>query len=186
MSPRATVALVRRISLLGLLVLAACTSGAPGSTATTGPGAADTTDPTAPTDGAPTGTTDACIGTSDCDTDGICVADYAPLDPPPGGMRGPADCAPKSACIGQLDLGRWCFDHRGCCDDLRCRPTDGLCEPATLGQTTGATEAPDTDTGSTTDVTTTDVTTTDATTGSTTDATTDASTSEPGTTGTTG
>ncbi len=129
------VAAVSRLSLLGLLALAACTSGGAGSTATTGPGATDTAITT--TADEPTGTTDACMGSGDCDTEGICVADYEAADPPPGGKRGAAGCAPHSACIGALDLGRWCFDHRGCCDDLRCRPTDGICEPAKLGQTTG-------------------------------------------------
>ncbi len=74
------------------------------------------------------------MGTNDCDTDDICVAAYIPNNPPPGGARGASSCAPVSDCIGALDLGRWCFDHQGCCEDLRCRRTDGICEPAELGQ----------------------------------------------------
>ena len=127
-------AAVHRLGLL-LLGLAACPSPGGGDTATTGPGATDTA--ATSTGDTPTGTTDACMGSSECDSEGICVADYEAADPPPGGERGAASCVANTACIGPLDLERWCFDHRGCCDDLRCRPTDGICEPATLGQTTG-------------------------------------------------
>jgi hypothetical protein len=138
---------VHRVGLL-LFGLAACAPPAPGDTATTGPGATDTAPPTSTTDAEPTGTTDACMGSGDCETEGICVADYQPAYPPPGGKRGAATCVLDTACIGALDLGRWCFDHRGCCDDLRCRPADGICEPATLGQTTSG---PATTTGDTED-----------------------------------
>lgn len=158
---------------LGLLALAGCPSpGTDTSTGTAPPmtGSSSGDEPTG------TGTTDACMGSGDCDSEGICVADYEAADtmPPSGGMRTPAACAPETACIGELDLSRWCFDHRGCCDDLRCRPADGVCEPALLGQTTGTTGA---------DTTGTD--TTDTTTGSTsTGDDSDSSTGDPGSTGT--
>lgn len=173
------VAAVHRLGLL-LLGLAACAPPGGGDTATTGPGATDTA--AATTGDEPTGTTDACMGSSDCETDGICVADYEAADPPPGGQRGAATCVANTACIGPLDLERWCFDHRGCCDDLRCRPTDGVCEPATLGQTTGG---PDTtgDTG-TGDTGTTGTSTGDDSTGD--DSTGDSGTSDTGATDTTG
>lgn len=125
---------VRALPLgLGLLALAGCPGPANNTDTSTGPAVTSTGDePTG------TGTTDACMGSGDCDSEGICVADYTPADtsPPVGGMRSPASCAAEDACIGELDLTRWCFDHRGCCDDLRCRPADGICEPAHLGQLT--------------------------------------------------
>ena len=133
------------LGLLSLLVLAACPPV--GGDSSTGPGPGPATSGDEPTG---TGTTDACVGSGECDSEGICVADYEAADTmPPGGMRGTAECAPESACIGALDLGRWCFDHRSCCDDLRCRPADGTCEPATLGQTTGSDSLGDTSTGDT-------------------------------------
>lgn len=132
------VARVRRLPLLGLGLLLACSpAGSGGSTATTtGPALTGTGDE--PTGGSSTG--DACLGSGDCDTEAICVAAYEAADTlPPGGERGPASCVPPVDCIGATDLSRWCFDHQGCCDDLRCRPADGICEPPMLGQTTGAT-----------------------------------------------
>jgi len=141
------VARVRRLPLLALalvLPLACSPAGSGGSaSATSGPALTGTGDE--PTGGS---TGDACLGSGDCETEAICVAGYEAADTmPPGGARGPASCAEPLDCIGALDLGRWCFDHRGCCDDLRCRPADGICEPATLGQTTG----PATDPGTTSD-----------------------------------
>jgi|GEM_PF-1656018 len=177
------VAAVHRLGLL-LLGLAACAPPGGGDTATTGPGATDTA--AATTSDEPTGTTDACMGSSDCETDGICVADYEAADPPPGGQRGAASCVANTACIGPLDLERWCFDHRGCCDDLRCRPTDGVCEPATLGQTTGGPDTTsDTSTGNTTDTSTTDTSTDNTSTGDPGTGDTDTSTSDTSDTGAT-
>ncbi len=155
------VARVRRLPLLGFGLLLACSPpGSKSGTTTTGPAVTGTGDePTSSSTG------DACLGSGDCDTEGICIAPYEAADTmPPGGERGPASCVAPDDCIGATDLGRWCFDHQGCCDDLRCRPADGVCEPPLLGQTTGAT-------------------TTDST-----GATTTGSTGEPGTgtTGTTG
>lgn len=114
----------------------------------------DTTGPALTSTGVqPTGgTTDVCEGSGDCNTTGICVADYQAVDTePPAGMRDAAACVPKAECIGALDLGRWCFDHRGCCENLRCHPADGTCEPRGLGETTSSTgDATDSsDTGST-------------------------------------
>ncbi|MBL9100558.1 MAG: hypothetical protein JNL82_06360 [Myxococcales bacterium] len=109
---------------------AGTTSGASTSTSTSSTGDAPTS----------TGTTDACDGSADCETDAICVADYSPSpDPDDPGTRGPAACTDLGACIGPLDLGRWCFDHQGCCESLRCRTADGVCEPPELGQTGGET-----------------------------------------------
>jgi hypothetical protein len=159
---------------LGLLALAGCP--APGSDTSTSTGPPLTTTGDEPTG---TGTTDACMGSGDCDSEGICVADYEAADtmPPSGGMRSPAACAPETACIAELDLSRWCFDHRSCCDDLRCRPADGVCEPALLGQTTGATDADTTGTG-------TDTTGTTGTDSTSTGDGTDTSTGDTGSTGT--
>lgn len=132
---------VRRRLLL-LLALSACPgAGAHGTTSGPGPTTLTTTgdQPTG-------GTTDACVGSGDCDSEGICVADYQADDTElPAGMRDAAECVAKSECIGALDLDRWCFDHRGCCENLRCRPTDGTCEPRNLGQTTGEASTGDTD-----------------------------------------
>ena len=146
------VAHVRRVLLIPL-ALAAC-PGSGGGTQGTSTGPALTSTGDEPTGG----TTDACMGSSDCDTEGICVADYEAVDTnPPAGMRSAAECVAKNDCIGPLDLGRWCFDHLGCCEDLRCHPADGTCEPPGLGETTsgGATDAStstgDTQTGSTSD-----------------------------------
>lgn len=130
------VARVRRLPLLALGLLLACSPPGSGNSAsaTTGPALTSTGDE--PTGGS---TGDACLGSGDCETEAICVADYEAADTmPPGGMRGPASCQAPVDCVGATDLGRWCFDHQGCCDDLRCRPADGICEPPTLGQTTGA------------------------------------------------
>ncbi len=138
---------VRRC-LLVLLVLSACPgAGNNGSTGTS-------TGPTAGTTGEqPTsGTTDACLGSGDCDSEGICVANYeAVATDPPSGMREAAECVEKTACITALDLARWCFDHRSCCENLRCHPADGTCEPRGLGETTtGTTGDTTTGTGDTT------------------------------------
>jgi hypothetical protein len=131
------VARVRRLPLLALGLLLACSpagSGNSASATTTGPALTGTGDE--PTGGS---TGDACLGSGECDTEAICVADYEAADTaPPGGMRGPASCVAPVNCVGETDLSRWCFDHQGCCDDLRCRPADGICEPPLLGQTTGA------------------------------------------------
>ncbi|MBA3548609.1 MAG: hypothetical protein H0T76_19160 [Nannocystis sp.] len=126
---------MRRIPLLALGLLLACSPPGAGNSAsaTTGPALTSTGD--GPTGGS---TGDACLGSGDCETEAICVADYEAADMPPGGKRGPASCQAPVDCVGATDLGRWCFDHQGCCDDLRCRPADGICEPPTLGQTTGA------------------------------------------------
>ena len=144
------VARVRR-RLLVLLALSACPgAGNNGTLSTTagpgtGPGVTSTGDePTG-------GTTDACVGSGDCDSEGICVADYEAVETTlPAGMRDAAECVAKSECIGALDLDRWCFDHRSCCENLRCQPADGTCEPRGLGQTTGdASTTGDADTGTT-------------------------------------
>lgn len=147
---------MRAPSLLLVLALTACrspagtTTGESATTSTTG-GATSTTGPV-----------DACERSGDCDTEGtegICVAAYIPADTL-GGERGPAICATPGECVAELDLGRWCFDHPGCCEGLRCRAVDGICERPNLGQDT------DTDTGtsgastsSTTDTTGTDTST---------------------------
>lgn len=172
------VARVRRLPLIGLGLLLACSPTGSNATdaTTTGPTLTGTGDQ--PTGGS---TGDACVGSGDCDTEAICVAAYTAADTmPPGGERGPASCVAPVDCIGATDLGRWCFDHQGCCDDLRCRPADGICEPPLLGQTTGDTTSSSTGepgttgdtgasstggTGSTT--TTTGTTGTDSTTGTT-------------------
>jgi hypothetical protein len=154
------VAPVRHLARLAA-ALAACTPPAgPGGSAGETTSSADTT-AAAPTSGA---TTDACERSGDCDSEGICVADYAPSpDPKTVGTRGAAMCAAADACIAALDLTRWCFDHQGCCEALRCR-ADGVCEPPQLGQTTG--DDADTSTGTTGDATT-ELTGTDTTDGST-------------------
>lgn len=129
--------MVRRLVLL-LASLAACRPP-------TTPGATDSasTSATAGSEGS-SGTTDACMRSGDCDSDGICVADYTPAPAgEPGGARGPAICGDEGVvCIDALDLTRWCFDHQGCCGDLRCRPADGVCEVPGLGVSTGTTEEP--------------------------------------------
>lgn len=134
---------VRRLALI-LAVLVACRPP-------TTPGATDgasTSTSSASGEGS-SGTTDACMHSGDCDTDGICVADYAPgLEGGPGGVRGPAVCGDEGVCIGALDLTRWCFDHQGCCGDLRCRPADGVCEEAGLGVSTGTGTSSGGETGS--------------------------------------
>lgn len=119
--------------------LAACAPPGAGTTAGTTSSSSTSTSSTgdAPTTG---GTTDACQGSADCETDAICIADYTPsADPQDPGERGPAACTDLGACIGPLDLERWCFDHQGCCESLRCRTADGVCEPPDLGQTGGET-----------------------------------------------
>jgi hypothetical protein len=120
---------VRRLALLALLT-AACPQTPPsGTSATTGATTSDTTGGS---------TTDACERSSDCESGGICVSEFVPG--PTGGIggdRGPALCVTVDTCIDALDLHRWCFDHQGCCGDLRCRTGDGVCEPADLGVTTG-------------------------------------------------
>lgn len=117
---------------LPLVVLLGCrppTSGGTGGA---------TTSASTESGGESSGTTDACMNSSECDTDGICVADYSPPpEGPAGGARGPAVCAEQTACIPALDLTRWCFDHQSCCGDLRCRGADGVCETPGLGVSTG-------------------------------------------------
>jgi hypothetical protein len=125
---------VRSLALVALLAACGGTPTLPGLSAgeTTGAGTGGTGD-------TGTGTTDACDRSSDCDTDGLCVADFVPAATGGlGGERGPAACVPADGCITALDLSRWCFDHQGCCDDLRCRTADGVCEPAGLGVTEGS------------------------------------------------
>lgn len=143
--------------LLLLAVLAAC---APTGTTTTT--ASSTTSSTAAATDAPTssGTTDACEGSGECDSEGLCVAAYTPsADPRNPGQRGPAGCVAADECIPALDLARFCFDHQGCCESLRCRTVDGVCEPADLGLTGGetttssSTTSSTSDTGDTTDTT---------------------------------
>ncbi len=151
-----------RLSWTGLLLahaLAACASD-PGVTTVT------TSGPVVTTGDAPTGssTGDECLGSGECDSEGICVADYQQVDTsPPGGMRGAAACEPETACIGSLDLTRWCFDHQGCCDDLRCHPADGICEPVGLGVSTGDESTTAATTGAASSTTDTTDTTDDAT-----------------------
>lgn len=157
--------------LVVVLALVACR---PPSLPAVTDGASATT--TATTDDGGSGTT-GCMQSGDCETDGICVAEFGPTTGELGGERGPAECAEESACIGALDLGRWCFDHRSCCGDLRCRTADGVCEPPDLGVSTGATE-----TDGDTDTTTTGSTSTTGTTTGT--STTDGSTTGTSTTGT--
>ncbi len=100
--------------------------------------------------------TDACQMSSECETDDVCVAPYV-LDPEPGpgGSRGPASCVPPASCIAvPNDIQSWCFDHQGCCGDLRCRTADGVCEEQLVDTTTSGTtsdttsDATDTDTDS--------------------------------------
>lgn len=135
------VARVRRC-LLVLLTLTAC----PGAGGNGTHGLTTTSTPNTTGDEPTGGTTDACLGSGDCDSEGICVADYEAVDTsPPAGMRGAAECVARSECIAALDLDRWCFDHRGCCENLRCHPADGTCEPRGLGETDTGT---DTGTGS--------------------------------------
>ena len=136
----------RLLALLGLLILSACPGAGTNTTLDTSTGPALTSTGDQPTGG----TTDACEGSGDCNTTGICVADYEAVDTePPAGMRDAAECVAKTECIAALDLGRWCFDHRGCCENLRCHPADGTCEPRGLGETTSSTG--DTDTSGTGD-----------------------------------
>lgn len=165
MTPPARSAAPMRLALLA--ALAACAPNGAGTTAATTSGASSSTTATgdAPTS---TGTTDACLGSGECDSEGICVAEYTPSDDPEHpGARGPAACSDAGACIAALDLARFCFDHQGCCESLRCRTVDGVCEPADLGQTGGETTTTDatTTTGETTGTPDTTDTTGDTTTG---------------------
>jgi hypothetical protein len=125
---------------------------------------------------------------SDCETDGICVAAFGPTTGELGGERGPPECVDEGACIKALDLSRWCFDHQSCCEDLRCRTADGVCEPPDLGVsssggdttttgTTGTTSTSDTSTSGTTSSTGTTSTSGNSSTGT---------TSSTGTSGTSG
>ncbi|MCB9703485.1 MAG: hypothetical protein H6711_16450 [Myxococcales bacterium] len=151
------------VSLFIVLVCACRPPAVDGSTSASG--GASTSDASSSS----SGTTDACNGSSECDSDGLCVAEYIPADTL-GGERGPAHCVDPNQCIGELDLGRWCFDHPSCCEGLRCRKIDGICETPDLGGSTG--ESGDTgDTSSTsssgTDTDTDTSTGTDGTTGDT-------------------
>lgn len=125
-----------RTALLAVaLAASAAACSPPGGGTTT---SATTSSSTTTTGDLPTssGTTDLCEGSADCDSEGICVAGYTPsADPEHPGGRGPAACVDGDACIAALDLERWCFDHQGCCESLRCRTADGVCEPPELGQT---------------------------------------------------
>ena len=130
---------MRSLSAL-LLALAAACGGPPSSTSATSAGGSSTTG-----EGEST-------SSGGCESSGglICVAEYAADTL--GGERSPGRCAPASECVGALDLGRWCFDHAGCCEGLRCRAVDGICEEPGLGQdTTGTTGAGGTETGTTGD-----------------------------------
>lgn len=167
------VARVRRLAVL--LVLAACPSPSLPAVTDGGSGAQP------PTTGASTTGTTGCMQSGDCDTDAICVAAYGPTTGELGGEPGPAECVDMGACIGALDLGRWCFDHRSCCGDLRCRTADGVCEPPDLGVSTGETTTEGGDTTTTSGSTSTATDTGDTTTG---DATTGTSTTTGTTTGT--
>ncbi|WP_434416977.1 hypothetical protein [Nannocystis pusilla] len=128
------------------------------------------------TPGTGSSSTTGCMQSGDCETDAICVAEYGRTTGELGGERGPAECADESACIGALDLGRWCFDHQSCCGDLRCRIADGICEPPDLGVTTGDTTTTTGDTTTTTGDTTTTTGDTTTTTGDTTGSTSSSST----------
>ncbi|MEZ4385041.1 MAG: hypothetical protein R3A79_27170 [Nannocystaceae bacterium] len=158
-----------RALLASLLLLCGACPPADGETSAT----ASSTSTAGTSSGGASSTTDACEGASDCDTDGICVADY--VGDTLGGERGPARCVAESECIGPLDLQRWCFGHPSCCEGLRCRSVDGICEEPDLGEgtdtagtgtsgTAGTTGASDTSTAS--DTADSDATT-DATTGGT-------------------
>ena len=154
-----------------LLALAASPAGfacnPAASSSSTDTSAGPSSSSSAPTEPTTAGTTDACDGSGDCDSEGICVAPYSPSDDPEHpGARGPAACVDLGACIGALDLERFCFDHQGCCESLRCRTVDGVCEPPELGQTGGETTGSDTTTSSTS--TSTSTSSDDATTGDTT------------------
>jgi hypothetical protein len=135
------------------------------------PAVTDGESPGLTSSGDSTSTTTGCMGSSDCETDAICVAAWTPTTGELGGERGPAGCVEAGACIEALDLGRWCLDHRSCCGDLRCRTADGICEPPDLGVTTGGGDT-DTTTETTGETTTTGGTTDDTTTGTTADTTT--------------
>lgn len=95
-----------------------------------------TTEPDSSTSDGTTG----CERSSECmgDTDAvvICVAEYA--SDTLGGSRSEGRCVDASECIARLDLARWCFDHAGCCEGLRCRSADGICEEPGLGQDTSS------------------------------------------------
>jgi hypothetical protein len=135
-----------RALLASLLLLCGACPPASGTSATASSTSTDGTT----TGGDSTSTTDACDGAGDCDTDGICVADY--VADTLGGERGPARCVPTSECIGPLDLQRWCFGHPSCCEGLRCRDVDGICEEPDFGEgtetagTSTSTTTADTDT----------------------------------------
>lgn len=62
---------------------------------------------------------DACLSSEDCEG-GYCVAPWTGAPP-----RGPAECV--DACVGALDLARFCIDDAACCEGLECS-NDGLCE----------------------------------------------------------
>ncbi len=149
-----------RALLVPLLLLCGACPPPTSSTATTASTSGGSGSSTSSTTG------DACDGASDCESEGICVAEYSAESF--GGERGNARCEDPALCIQALDLGRWCFEHPSCCEGLRCRNVDGICEIPDLGEnTTGTT------TGTTTDTTTTS-------TGSTTqDSDTDTGTGDP-------
>ncbi|MCA9661216.1 MAG: hypothetical protein KC486_22950 [Myxococcales bacterium] len=164
-----------RALLASMLLLCGACPPASGTSAT----ASSTSTGGTTTGGDSTSTTDACNGAGDCDTDGICVADY--VADTLGGERGPARCVPASECIGPLDLQRWCLGHPSCCEGLRCRDVDGICEEPDFGEgtETAGTAGTSTSTGTTgdTDTTTGD---TDSTGSATTDTTTGGDTDTSG------
>lgn len=171
---------------LWLLCCALGCSSAGGST-TESTTESTTTESTGDPSTTDTAGTDACQASSECEDGEICVAPYN-LDPEPGpgGARGPATCVPEQSCIATPDdIHSWCFDHQGCCGDLRCRSADGVCEEqlvdtTTSGTTSDATSDSEsdsmTDTDSETDTDSATDTDTDTETGTDTDAGTDTDT----------
>ncbi len=148
-----------RVVLVAALLL--CGACPPPASGTDGTGIDDST-ATSPGSSGSSSTGDACDGASDCDTDGICVAEYIPESDGLGGERGPARCESPDLCIQALDLGRWCFEHPSCCEGLRCRDVDGICEVPDFGEgTTGSTGTSSTSTGTTDDTGSTGTGTTD-------------------------
>jgi hypothetical protein len=132
------------ISTLSLALLgSACRSD--GGQVEAGSGA--DTDDTGTGEGSDTGfpVPDACSTELPCEA-GYCVAPWDASAEPP---RGPAECVP--ACVGELDLDRFCIDDASCCEDLECS-LDGLCEPTWQpGTETDSETETDTETGSETE-----------------------------------
>ena len=80
---------------------------------------------------------------TECDTDDNCVAPYDPYDPGEVSGKGAPICVDD--CVAVNELQKWCMDNDACCQGLRCRSIDGLCEPSPHATSTGST----TDTGTT-------------------------------------